>query len=338
MYRHDPKHTGRSDRAGPSVTPHVLWTTKTNTTLSAYCPPSIAADGTLYLSAEIKESYAISPNGQVKWTAATEGNCEASPAIGSDGTVYIARGPLYALAPDGTQRWSFTPGAQVGDSPVIAEDGTIYILSEAGILFGLAPDGGEQSNFTTSFGKTSPALADDGTIYFGANQLYGIDPGGSAKWGVSIGDAEHVSPLVGSDGTIYALSSSSTLTAISPDGTVQWALPVPLSSAQFPPALGADGVLYLPVSGKLSAIRAADGSAVWQIDQGTQFSPFIDSEGTIYFADSQCFLRAITADGTEKWSLSLGGSNLGSCGAPVMDGNGIIYVISTAGGLIAVGP
>jgi outer membrane protein assembly factor BamB len=37
---------------------------------------------------------------------------------------------LYALNPDGSQKWSFTTGHDVDSSPAIGTDGTIYVGSD----------------------------------------------------------------------------------------------------------------------------------------------------------------------------------------------------------------
>ena len=67
-------------------------------------------------------------NGTLKWKYQT-GNWihSSSPAISSDGTVYVGDGPLYALNPDGTLRWKYGTDYSISSSPTIALDGTIYI-------------------------------------------------------------------------------------------------------------------------------------------------------------------------------------------------------------------
>jgi sugar lactone lactonase YvrE len=90
--------------------------------------------------------YAINPGGTQLWkfTAGTNEYIDTSPAIGSDGTIYIASnsynnstqinaGYLYAINPDGTQLWKFTAGTDeyIGSSPAIGSDGTIYIATSS---------------------------------------------------------------------------------------------------------------------------------------------------------------------------------------------------------------
>jgi len=68
----------------------------------------------------------------------------SSPAIGTDGTVYIGSddAKLYALNPDGTLKWTYTTGGSIGySSPAIGEDGTVYVGSQDTKLYAIRPDG-----------------------------------------------------------------------------------------------------------------------------------------------------------------------------------------------------
>merc|ERR1712151_822308 len=80
---------------------------------------------------------------------------KSSPAIGADGTVYIASGKkdhsLYAIESDGKLKWKYQTEGKLGkSSPAIANDGTVYIGSK---------------NAKKSSGKgVMHAIADDGTL------------------------------------------------------------------------------------------------------------------------------------------------------------------------------
>ncbi len=83
--------------------------------------------------------YAINPNGSKKWSFITGGYIESSPAIGSDGTIYVGStdDKLYAINPDGTEKWNFTTGNNIHSSPAIDSDGTIYIGSHDHKLYAI---------------------------------------------------------------------------------------------------------------------------------------------------------------------------------------------------------
>ena len=67
----------------------------------------------------------------------------SSPAIGSDGTVYVGSddNKLYAINPkSGAKLWEFETGDRVSSSPTIGSDGTVYIGSEDGKLYAIKTD------------------------------------------------------------------------------------------------------------------------------------------------------------------------------------------------------
>jgi hypothetical protein len=76
--------------------------------------------------------------------------------------------------------WSFTTGYYVYSSPAVGSDGTIYVGSEDYKLYSLNPDGSLQWSFPTAGGLySSPAVGCDGSIYVGSldSRLYAIGPG-----------------------------------------------------------------------------------------------------------------------------------------------------------------
>ncbi len=73
----------------------------------------------------------FSEEGALKWAFLTGGDVFSSPAIGSDGTIYVGSDDynLYAINPDGSQKWAFQTGGHVSSFPAISSDGTIYVGS-----------------------------------------------------------------------------------------------------------------------------------------------------------------------------------------------------------------
>jgi len=116
-------------------------------------------------------------NGTLKWKYETGSQIWSSPAIASDGTIYVGAndGYLYALNPDGTLKWKFKTGDSIYFSPAIGLDGTIYIGSEDHYFYAIKPNGTIKWKFEVDK-PTSPAVAHDGTIYIGSNDgcLYAI--------------------------------------------------------------------------------------------------------------------------------------------------------------------
>jgi len=77
-------------------------------------------------------------DGDLKWHTGQVGKANigdgivTSPAIGSDGTIYVGtysnNGQLYAVNPNGTLKWKTDfIGESIYASPAIGSDGTIYV-------------------------------------------------------------------------------------------------------------------------------------------------------------------------------------------------------------------
>jgi outer membrane protein assembly factor BamB len=94
-------------------------------------------------------AFSLDQNGGLRWQTFTPGYVTSSPALGSDGTVYVASFDhrLYALDPDtGQVRWSFLTDAHIYGSPALGsgpqgETSAIYIGSADGSVYALDPSG-----------------------------------------------------------------------------------------------------------------------------------------------------------------------------------------------------
>ncbi len=271
----------------------------------------------------------------------------ASPVIGTDGTIYLADGPLCAFKPDGTLIWctnppGLPPSENSYSTPVISPDGTIYVGSSDNNLYAINPDGSQKWSIHAG-GKlafSSPAIGSDGTIYIGSwdHNLYAINPGGTLKWTYATGNDIDSSPAIGLDGTIYIESTDGNLYAVNPDGSLRWSFATgnyvntaPNSS----PAIGSDGTIYIgSTNDNLYAVNP-DGSAKWNFHTGgyIQSSPAIGADGTIYVGSRDDRIYAINPDGTLKWKYATGGM-VGS--SPAIGLDGTIYVGSWDGKVYAI--
>lgn len=131
--------------------------------------PAIGTDGTVYIGSYDYKVYAL--NGK------TGAEVESPPAIGTDGTVYFGSSDhmIYALdGKTGVMKWKFLTGDWITSSPAIGADGTIYIGSWAKGLYALDGTTGTQIwDFETGnseFGvPSSPAIGTDGIVYVGSH-------------------------------------------------------------------------------------------------------------------------------------------------------------------------
>ena len=190
--------------------------------------PAIGADGTIYFGSTVP-SYAVNPDGTLKWETTSGGNGYSSPAIGADGTVYFGTDDgliainTYVIGTCGTPpytyacpllKWAFKTAGAVPSSPAIGANGIIYVGDSSGNLYSLT-DGGQgivTQNWAFTIGGpilSSPAFGTAaGTIYVGSDDgnLYAIvDDGSDAveKWTFATGSPVFTTPAIGPDGTIY---------------------------------------------------------------------------------------------------------------------------------------
>jgi outer membrane protein assembly factor BamB len=150
--------------------------------------PSIADDGTLYFGTQNATLYAVNPNGNLNWSwrYVTGGwgpqAFEGSPAIGEDGTIYLADdiaipNYLFAISPEGEKKWEYKTYVVYGSmdaSPVLLSDGTIFAGAHGfsaghgnfGQLVALTPDGAVLDGFPfdTRSIYASPVAVDDVVI------------------------------------------------------------------------------------------------------------------------------------------------------------------------------
>ena len=242
-------------------------------------------------------------SGSLKWKYKTTVNWTySSPAIGSDGTIYVGSGDyyLYAINPDGSLKWKYKTDYQISSSPAIGSDGTIYVGSYDNYLYAINPDGSLKWKYKTGGGiSSSPAIDSDGTIYVGSldNHLYAIKPDGSLKWKYETDSYIYSSPAIGNDGTIYVGSNDWHLYAIKPNGSLKWKY-----KANFwiysSPAIGSDGTIYVGSFDKHLYAINPDGSLKWKYETDSRIyfsSPAIGSDGTIYVG-SYGYLYAIQGE------------------------------------------
>jgi len=93
----------------------------------------------------------------------------------------------FASNPEENKLWEFKTGGAIGDSsPAIGSDGTVYVGSEDKKLYAINPKSGVKLWEFVTVGAvgSSPAIGPDGTLYIGSgNKLYAIktDSKGLAK-------------------------------------------------------------------------------------------------------------------------------------------------------------
>jgi outer membrane protein assembly factor BamB len=244
----------------------VRWQALSTPYDQVYSGVVVGADGTVYAGDGAGLLTALNPDGSVRFTrSGIFGN--TTPAVGSDGTLYLVYAAVTAMAPDGTQLWQTPLGATETDyvGTVLGPNNTLYVPYADSVV-----GGGGLRAFNTTTGAARwtitfpdpalllPAVAGDGTIYLPTElALDAVDPNGNVLWAFPVGDIIG-GVAVGGDGTIYLTSRDENLYALSPDGSLKWVLPV--GQAGRSPVIGADGTIYLGSTLGLVAIGCAGGT------------------------------------------------------------------------------
>ena len=243
------------------------------------------------------------------WSTLLESPTAPSPAIGSDGTVYVGAGDkLYALnGISGEKLWEFETGGDVASSPAIGPDGMVYVGSRYSRIVGnnnlyaLNGKSGEKLwEFDTGDNvSSSPAIGSDGTVYIGArdtslyeySELYALNgKSGEKLWRFGTGGSFVSSPAIGPDGTVYVTGGSyrsGKLYALNgKSGTKIWEFETEKGFKS--PAIGSDGTIYLGADDdRLYALNGKSGEKLWEFETSwdVESSPAISSDGTVYFVD-----------------------------------------------------
>jgi outer membrane protein assembly factor BamB/subtilisin family serine protease len=217
--------------------------------------PAVGADGNIYVGSLDGYLYAFNAStGARRWRYATNSPLQTSPAIASDGTIYVKDDTALTALTSGstaaTRKWSRTINGATYSSPSIAGDGTIYVGGDAHSFYAFNADGTTKWTFNADDDVyTTPALGADGTIYFAtfAGTVYAVNPNGSTKWTWTIADHSSItsSIAIAADGTLYFGAYDHKLHALRSNGTEAWSFTLGDDVRASSPAIGADGTIYL---------------------------------------------------------------------------------------------
>ena len=288
--------------------------------------PGLGPDGTIVAHDSGGFVYALTPDGGLKWIYKTRVSAAGPPSVGADGTVYVAdSSTITALNPDGSLKWTFTdPGSQgVMAGPTVGPDGNIYAitdlsglgaiaLSPAGQLIwsnpgnpGMAEIGqtGAELVFGPSKAGGAPdqfyAVFDDYTTDV-RNHLYAFGLNGSMAWSVPLWMSKYTAmmyqqqPAVAPDGTVYVsaiipVGGNWSLNAFNPaDGSLKGSYFPSPGGGMGNPAVGSDGAVYFAQT--MATLQSLSSSLAprWQFNDGSSIgSPVISPTNTTLFAGVQ---------------------------------------------------
>ena len=324
--------------------------------LSIETTPTVVADGSIFVlsgseNRSVTHFFKVSAQGSVLWSdpgGYTDG-FDSSPALGADGTLYLAYDDAPAVvyfgqggagaAPKEQGRIALGASREVSDletqSAAIGDDGTGYwsddgtlrVVSKQRVLWTLDTTGGRARKLHS---RSAPLLTPGGAVVLAWADLDGAGRVTTTISAVTAGTTK--------GRLLWQRVLGPTAPAIPPgpngpgldSGYASYGDRYALSS----PALGPDGTLYIGHADGLYALAGADGAVKWRAGEAVvASSPAVGADGTIFFGAMDGKARAASPAGKILWSVQTGGQVNAS---PAIGADGAVFFASDDGLVYAV--
>ena len=217
--------------------------------------------------------------------------------------------------------WEFDAGDPLSGSIVRSPDGTIFAGTNNSRIYALDGKTGKKKwEFDTQGGFREPELAagPDGSLY-----TYTLDPDdnyaqklcaldktdGHVKWSFTL-DWPRFDPVVGSDGTVYAITDEGKIVALDPDsGKMKWDFSFQADKLRKNyPAISPDGMIYVKdEEGRITAYDGPTGKKKWsrKPDEWIQTKPVMTDEGTVILDCPRSVIALDGKTGQIRWKFPL---------------------------------
>ena len=305
VFSHDGQtfYAGSADPANglfafSAVTGEIIWTYTVSSAIYGE-GPAVGPDGTIYFAAEDNNGtvYAISPDGKLKWSATLGKKIQSSPAVTSDGTVYVLanEGIFKALdAATGSEKWSATGLGSTAGGIAVDTDGTVYIGANGGI-WAYSAEGTRKWAAATAYAvsERGGSLAiHEGVLYATLKSKGGCvalkTSDGSELWQFKSEANDCYHPVVDTEGTVYFCEKNGNVYAVTKEGTEKWNTTDKTGYTYSGFALGADGNAYISQydgDKNVVAFSMSDGTmkTVNAINAQTMSPVTIGPDGRIYY-------------------------------------------------------
>ena len=261
-------------------------------------------------------------------------------AIGPDNTAYIAcdYGAVIACSPSGTAAWrySLTEFDQFTAAPLLADDGTILIGCSNDTVYALNANGTRKwADSVHGQVYATGALGADGTAFFQTadSVVVALRPDGSKLW-ESFTEGGTTAPVVGPDGTVYAINQNGVVYGLDPaNGSQKWT-PVNLLAASVqPPAIDPNrNMMYIVTeNGWLQTFDLTSHTPRWSDSVGLDASgPVVGPDGSIYVSGG-ARLTKFSPDGERSWAFVPPLPWGGVLSTPALTADGYVYVLAVLG-------
>jgi outer membrane protein assembly factor BamB len=315
----DRRNTAAAPRAGPAR-PRLRWTYRVREGIALSGPPVVDAEGRLYIGTG-KALLALDGEGRELWSVAEASRVSAAaidregalvvavrgrgllrvsrdgrpsrlvereleepapPAVGPDGSVYVAaRGKLLVLGADGRTLWEAELDGAPRRPPLVLDDGSVWVKTQGS--YASADDASECADAVAAWSRDGRRLETPRAA--GGYQADG------ACWG-SCGYGGDCAPLAGERGTVVVglgreIHAGARRLSVAGSG---------------PLALSPGGALYVGVADGLLAL-GLDGTVRWRARLGGAAGfPVVDGAGRVYCTGADGAVHALDGEGRPLWS------------------------------------
>lgn len=294
--------------------------------------PVVAPDGTIYAKGINGHTYALRPNGSLKWVYNDGLTHHGDMSLMSDGTLVVGgANNVIAIWPDGTRRWQVSGlGAIFSAGPTVGPDGHVYgianpfyggvgafEISSEGVLvrtIGLRTNvNGQSYPYRVVFSSTDWfACLPPPAVGGGAGELHSFRLGGGINW-IRSGQGQ---ALRLANGSIYAqrTDNGNNYGAYLANGNVAWSHSFnTFGVPQFFPNSGPDGSVYQVAGGSRLVKFSQTGSVVANRTYGywTLQYPAVRPDDSLILMNGSYNLTdpreifAARQDGSIAWTLKL---------------------------------
>jgi outer membrane protein assembly factor BamB len=279
------------------------------------------------------------------------GNITPGPAVGADGTIYVATnsGTLYALDPtSGSNRWTFNGGKPIGGeadlstTPLVLPSGDVLWPGPGNTLFELSTTGALLWSKEFSTKPLSPTIS--------GNRVYVEQMGGTLSafdtstttpqlaWSLKVGASSYGSPEVAPNRTIVTTADRHIID-VSDEGTrasIVWRYTT-TAAIEVSASVGTDGTIVAGTNDRFVYALKPNGALKWRSGLGTEsYSSSSVSGGLAYYGDNSGALHVVREQNGTPVATDHGVKGLWA--AQAIDSRGDVYFGTQGRHIYGFGP
>jgi len=326
MFRHNPRHTGRTGICSFDTSPTIKWSYTASA--NSYSSPVEGTDGAIYFMMSDGNLMASEPNGAFKWSYNVGATSSSTPAVTPEGFIVVgnADGVATAVNPDGSLAWTCYAGNAIYYEVTADADSNSCFTTMSNKVVMLSPTGATITTFYVNGLPKSPVITDT-DIYVGTTSGYvyelHIADGSTTALTSGLGDISN-SAAMDENGSIYVGNAAGTLYKVASSGTIEWSYSAGDRIASSV-AIATDGtVVFGSNANKIIALES-NGTLKWSYDTADRVSssPALDCSQNVVVGCRNGVVYHLDKDGNLNWSLDVGG-DVASAPAITQDGDVVV--------------